>query len=49
MKQSMQAGSIQTLLELDTFVDGAAVKTPGARNFSFLKLYPNIHYMAVPS
>ncbi len=47
MLQSMKAGSIQTLPKLDTFVDGAAVKTPGKQNFRILSRFSNVHYMAV--
>ena len=47
MKRSMESGKIITLDHLDTFVDGAAVKTPGEKNFTTLRLLPNVSYMTV--
>ncbi len=37
MKLSLENGAISSLSSMDTFVDGAAVKTPGSINFEIIK------------
>lgn len=49
MKKSLEQWKIITLEKIDTFADGAAVKTPGQKNFQTLQSLPNVHYMTVSS
>ena len=47
MKNSLESNEIKTLEKIDTFVDGAAVKTPWTNNFKIAKNY-NLKVFSCP-